>query len=231
MNVFINGKNKQWEMKESLKKRNKKAPTGGLEPPTTRLRAWRSTDWARRACWTIRILFSIHINIRSIFEFHLNSDLYWNQLIFYSSLLSFSLDIMVWFYVHLPLFLLSLRGTLSKQIKKIVNLQIFKKMYVEWESINIDHWIISNRLRIFVINSIKSKKKKDKRIVLYCLDSRFWMHRLINWSMNTANYWEIKSFTKRITMNFILNWVKSRILSNCNYCHYIWRIMILNRIK
>ena len=34
---------------EKTKKKNKKAPTGGLEPPTTRLRAWRSTDWARRA--------------------------------------------------------------------------------------------------------------------------------------------------------------------------------------
>ena len=25
-------------------KKEKEAPTGGLEPPTTRLRAWRSTD-------------------------------------------------------------------------------------------------------------------------------------------------------------------------------------------
>ena len=33
------------ETKEKKKKEHKKeAPTGGLEPPTTRLRAWRSTD-------------------------------------------------------------------------------------------------------------------------------------------------------------------------------------------
>ena len=30
--------------------KNKKTPTVGLEPTTTRLRALRSTDWARRAC-------------------------------------------------------------------------------------------------------------------------------------------------------------------------------------
>ena len=27
----------------------KKSPAGGLEPPTTSLKGWRSTDWARRA--------------------------------------------------------------------------------------------------------------------------------------------------------------------------------------
>ena len=39
--------------KSKIKKRKKrKTPTVGLEPTTTRLRALRSTDWARRACMT-----------------------------------------------------------------------------------------------------------------------------------------------------------------------------------
>ena len=39
--------------RDTRKIKNVDAPTGGLEPPTTRLRALRSTDWARTAavCW------------------------------------------------------------------------------------------------------------------------------------------------------------------------------------
>ena len=32
------------EKKRESEKEKKESPTGGLEPPTTRLRAWRSTD-------------------------------------------------------------------------------------------------------------------------------------------------------------------------------------------
>ena len=37
--------------REERKKREKETPTVGLEPTTTRLRALRSTDWARRASY------------------------------------------------------------------------------------------------------------------------------------------------------------------------------------
>ena len=57
--------------KKILKKKNKKAPTGGLEPPTTRLRAWRSTDWARRACILLYFMWLYKTDICFLFHFFL----------------------------------------------------------------------------------------------------------------------------------------------------------------
>ena len=42
-----------------------KSPTVGLEPTTTRLRALRSTDWARRALLTSELDFILHLYLNS----------------------------------------------------------------------------------------------------------------------------------------------------------------------
>ena len=56
-------------------------PTVGLEPTTTRLRAWRSTDWARRAwsiCWETITTVEYSVVLKSeLWRIHMTGRSYW----------------------------------------------------------------------------------------------------------------------------------------------------------
>ena len=58
---------------EKLCTKKDKSPTVGLEPTTTRLRALRSTNWARRASWS-SLLPNNHCNDVSKVGYNYNSD-------------------------------------------------------------------------------------------------------------------------------------------------------------